>query len=50
MCAAQLNMLDELMCTELKEEGKPDHTAYGIGAPRPLCCWPAVGRSFWFEF
>eukprot|EP01043_Picozoa_sp_COSAG02_P118288 COSAG02_NODE_54876_length_293_cov_1.474227_1_plen_56_part_10 len=27
----QLNALDELMCSELQEEGKPDLPSYGMG-------------------
>eukprot|EP01046_Picozoa_sp_COSAG06_P019658 COSAG06_NODE_1409_length_9548_cov_10.589692_13_plen_34_part_00 len=25
------------MCSELKEEGKPDHTSYGMGERRRVC-------------
>ena len=31
MLCVQLNVLDELMCSELQEDGKPELPSYGMG-------------------
>ncbi len=33
----QLNTLDELMCSELQEEGKPELPSYGMGMLSSRC-------------